>query len=63
MSALIAEGLEILEARAQLDALVTDLTDDVGELDDKTRARVNDALQAADGAYRRRLEPGAERVA
>lgn len=63
VSALIAEGLEILEARAQLETLVADLAADIGELDDETRARVDDALSAADEAYRRRLDRKAARAA
>src|SRR5580692_5204778 len=34
VSALIAEGLELLEARAQLEAVVTELHREAGELDD-----------------------------
>ena len=34
VSALIAQGLELLEARAQLEAVVTELHSEVGELDD-----------------------------
>jgi Arc/MetJ-type ribon-helix-helix transcriptional regulator len=63
VSALVAEGLEILEARAQLETLVADLAADIGELDDETRARVDDALNAADEAYRRRLDRKAARAA
>jgi Arc/MetJ-type ribon-helix-helix transcriptional regulator len=54
VSALIAEGLELLEARAQLEAVVTDLRGEIGELDDQARARLGDALGAADRAYRNR---------
>ena len=53
VSALVAEGLEFLEARAQLEALVTSLRADIGELDNQARARVGAALDAADTAYRR----------
>lgn len=63
VSALIAEGLEALESRAQLEALVADLTAQVGDLDDQSRARVDDALRAAEEAYRRRLARGAEHAA
>jgi Arc/MetJ-type ribon-helix-helix transcriptional regulator len=59
VSALIAEGLELLEARAQLKALVADLrTDigDIGDLDDHTKARLAEALSAADEAYRKHEE-------
>ena len=55
VSALIAEGLELLEARAQLEALVEDLRADIGELDDQSREQVDQALRAADEAYRRHL--------
>lgn len=53
VSALIAEGLELLEARAQLEAVVTDLRADIGELDDQAKARLGEALHAADEAYRK----------
>jgi Arc/MetJ-type ribon-helix-helix transcriptional regulator len=53
VSALIAEGLELLEARAQLQAVVADLRSEVGELDDQTKARVGEALDAADEAHRK----------
>lgn len=51
VSALIAEGLELLEARAQLEAVVADLRADIGELDDQAKARLGKALGAADEAY------------
>ena len=53
VSALIAQGLELLEARAQLEAVVTGLRSEVGELDDQAQARLAQALAAADEAYRR----------
>jgi len=53
VSALIAEGLELLETRAQLDAVVADLRSDIGELDDAAKARLGQALSAADEAYRK----------
>jgi Arc/MetJ-type ribon-helix-helix transcriptional regulator len=53
VSALIAEGLELLEARAQLEAVVTELNREAGELDDQAKARLAEALAAADEAYRR----------
>jgi Arc/MetJ-type ribon-helix-helix transcriptional regulator len=53
VSALIAEGLELLEARSQLEAVVTELHREVGELDDQAKARLTEALAAADEAYRR----------
>jgi Arc/MetJ-type ribon-helix-helix transcriptional regulator len=53
VSALIAQGLELLEARAQLESVVAGLHSEVGELDDQARARLAEALAAADEAYRR----------
>jgi Arc/MetJ-type ribon-helix-helix transcriptional regulator len=55
VSALIAEGLGVLEARSRLEALVTDLREEAGEPDEQTQARVEEALRAADEAYRRHL--------
>ena len=46
VSALIAEGLELLEARAQLEAVVTELHREAGELDDQAKAR-----QSAPGTW------------
>ena len=53
VSALVAEGLELLEARAQLEAIVSDLRSDIGELSDEAKARLGEALGAADEAYRK----------
>jgi Arc/MetJ-type ribon-helix-helix transcriptional regulator len=53
VSALIAEGLELLEARAQLEAVVARLHAEIGELDDPAKARLGDALAAADEADRK----------
>jgi len=53
VSALIAEGLELLEARTQLEAVVADLRADIGELDDQAKARLGEALDAADEAHRK----------
>jgi Arc/MetJ-type ribon-helix-helix transcriptional regulator len=53
VSALIAEGLELLEARAQLEAVVNDLHTEIGELDDQAKTRLRQALGAADEAYRK----------
>jgi Arc/MetJ-type ribon-helix-helix transcriptional regulator len=53
VSALIAEGLELLEARAQLEAVVTELHREVGDLDEQAKAHLAEALAAADEAYRR----------
>jgi len=52
VSALIAEGLELLEARAQLEAVVKGLRTEIGDLDEQAKARVGEALGAADKAYR-----------
>jgi Arc/MetJ-type ribon-helix-helix transcriptional regulator len=54
VSALIAEGLELLEARAQLEAVVNDLRREIGELDDQAKTRLRQALGAADEAYGKR---------
>jgi Arc/MetJ-type ribon-helix-helix transcriptional regulator len=58
VSALVAEGLELLEARSQLEAVVTDLHAEVGELDDQAKARLGEALAAADEAYRKHRASG-----
>jgi Arc/MetJ-type ribon-helix-helix transcriptional regulator len=55
VSALIAEGLAILEARSRLEALVTDLRAEAGEPDEDARVRLAEALRAADEAYRKHL--------
>jgi Arc/MetJ-type ribon-helix-helix transcriptional regulator len=52
VSALIAEGLELLESRAQLEAVVNDLRAEVGDLDEQAKASLGAALGAADEAYR-----------
>jgi Arc/MetJ-type ribon-helix-helix transcriptional regulator len=57
VSALIAEGLELLEARAQLEAVVKDLRTEIGDLDEQARTRLSAALGAADEA-RRQHETG-----
>ncbi len=59
VSALIGEGLSVLEARSRLEALVTDLRADAGVPDEQAKARVEDALRAADEAYRRLLAASA----
>jgi Arc/MetJ-type ribon-helix-helix transcriptional regulator len=53
VSALIGEGLELLEARAQLEAVVSELHREAGEIDDHAKACLTEALAAADEAYRR----------
>jgi len=58
VSALISEGLELLEARAQLEAVVNDLHTEIGELDDQAVTRVGEALRAADEAYRKHRADG-----
>jgi Arc/MetJ-type ribon-helix-helix transcriptional regulator len=63
VSALIAEGLELLEARAQLEAVVTELHREAGELDDQAKARLAEALAAADEAYRRHQSSSAGHAA
>ena len=62
VSALIAEGLAVLEARSQLEALVTDLRA-AGEPDEQTKLRLEEALRGADEAYRRHLAARASDVA
>jgi len=52
VSALIAEGLELLESRAQLEAVVKDLRAEAGDLDEQAKASLGAALGAADEAYR-----------
>jgi hypothetical protein len=52
VSALIAEGLELLESRAQLEAVVNDLRTEVGDLDEQAKTSLGAALGAADEAYR-----------
>ena len=63
VSALIAEGLALLEARALLTKVVDDLRADLGELDDERRSRVEEALRAAEEAQRRRRAGSAEHAA
>lgn len=58
VSALVAEGLEILEARAELEAVVDGLRADIGELDDQAKAQLGDALAASDEAYRKHRDGG-----
>jgi Arc/MetJ-type ribon-helix-helix transcriptional regulator len=53
VSALIAEGLELLESRAQLEAVVKDLRTEVGDLDEQAETSLGAALGAADEAYRK----------
>jgi len=53
VSALIAEGLQVLAARAQLEELIADLRAEVGELDEETKARVEEAMGAMEEAQRR----------
>jgi Arc/MetJ-type ribon-helix-helix transcriptional regulator len=59
VSALIAEGLEILAARSRLEALVADLRAEAGEPDEQTKEQLRQARDAADEAYRRHLARGA----
>src|SRR5277367_3899126 len=62
VSALIAQGLELLQARAQLEAVVTELHSEVGALDDQAKARLSEALAAADEAYRGHRDSSAGRA-
>jgi Arc/MetJ-type ribon-helix-helix transcriptional regulator len=52
VSARIAEGLELLESRAQLEVVVKDLRAEIGDLDEQAKASLGAALGAADEAYR-----------
>jgi Arc/MetJ-type ribon-helix-helix transcriptional regulator len=52
VSALIAEGLELLEARTQLESVVKDLRTEIGDLDEQAKTSLGAALGAADEAYR-----------
>lgn len=55
VSALIADGLEVMAARAVLKSLVTDLVDEMGEPDEESRSWLADALTAADRAHGQHL--------
>jgi Arc/MetJ-type ribon-helix-helix transcriptional regulator len=55
VSALIAEGLAVLEARSRLEALVTDLRAEAGEPGEQAKVRIEEALRGAGEAYRRHL--------
>lgn len=55
VSALIAEGLAVLEARSRLETLVAGLRAEAGEPDEQAKVRIEEALRAADEAYRRHL--------
>jgi Arc/MetJ-type ribon-helix-helix transcriptional regulator len=63
VSALIAEGLALLEARALLAEVVDDLRADLGEPDDERKKRVEEALRAAEEAQRRHRAGSAEHAA
>ena len=63
VSALIAEGLALLEARALLTKVVDDLRADLGEPDDERRSRVEEALRAAEEAQRRHRAGSVEHAA
>jgi Arc/MetJ-type ribon-helix-helix transcriptional regulator len=60
VSALIAHGLEVLRSRSELAELVRDLEAEIGEVDEETKARAEDALRAAEEAQRRHLANGKE---
>ena len=53
VSALVADGLEVLAARVQLASLVADLRSDIGPEDAEARAWADAAGAAADEAARR----------
>jgi Arc/MetJ-type ribon-helix-helix transcriptional regulator len=53
VSVLIAEGLELLQSGARLKEVITEVHREAGELDDQAKARLTEALAAADEAYRR----------
>jgi Arc/MetJ-type ribon-helix-helix transcriptional regulator len=55
VSALIAHGLEVLRSRSELAEVVRDLKAEIGELDDETKARVDEAMRIAAEAQRRHL--------
>jgi Arc/MetJ-type ribon-helix-helix transcriptional regulator len=55
VSALVAEGLEILAARSELAALVADLRAELGPADEETQARLDEARRAMEEAQRRHL--------
>jgi Arc/MetJ-type ribon-helix-helix transcriptional regulator len=55
VSALIAHGLEVLRSRSELAELVRDLEAEIGEVDEETKARAEEALRAAEEAQRRHL--------
>lgn len=55
VSGLIAESLDAQRARAELESLVADLTAELGEPDDEQMAKLDEALRAADEAYRKHL--------
>jgi hypothetical protein len=53
VSALIAHGLEVLRSRSELAELVRDLKAEIGELNEETKTRVDEAMRAAEEAQRR----------
>jgi Arc/MetJ-type ribon-helix-helix transcriptional regulator len=55
VSALLAHGLEVLRSRSELAAIVRDLEAEIGEVDEETKARGEEALRAAEEARRRWL--------
>ena len=62
VSALIAEGLELLEARAARSSRHR-VAPEAGELDDQAKVRLAEALAAADEAYRRHRQSSAGHAA
>jgi Arc/MetJ-type ribon-helix-helix transcriptional regulator len=63
VSALIAEGLRYLESQALLKEIIDDLRESAGEPDDETKARVDEAMRAADEARRRQRARTADHAA
>jgi Arc/MetJ-type ribon-helix-helix transcriptional regulator len=63
VSGLIAESLQTRRARAELDSLVDDLTAELGEPDEESKARFEAAMRAADEAYRAHLARNAGNAA
>jgi Arc/MetJ-type ribon-helix-helix transcriptional regulator len=55
VSALIADGLRYLESRALLREIIDDLRAELGEPDDETKARGQEAMRAAEEAQRRHI--------
>lgn len=63
VSALIAEGLRYLESQALLKEIIDDLRESAGEPDGETKARLDEAMRAADEARRRQRARAANHAA